>query len=229
MPQGRRINRIHEPNLKVKVRLGPTVEDIELWREDHFEYTAHDPDKHEIVTQRYIVLDFGREQRAHAVIDPDAPRNAPRPKVDETGEAIIEWADTGAVQVELQRVNDDGGGMALPLTKMFPPIRLEKDDRGQREFDPGWLGWLHIPDSQRRPTRHEFGVRLEGGIMDIGGNPEFVQELADGVIAEYKATDNHVGLSVNFSDRRCYVCDEVWPCDKATDFEATRDLPEDVE
>lgn len=225
------MNRIHAPSIDVKVRLDPVVlHEVTLWREDHFTQTTRSPLGGEIV-QRYLVLDFGAEERAVTLtdlIEDPIYGERPVPRLDDHGDAVIEWRATGAIHIELQRVGEDGEGLSTPTIKIIPAP-------SDHEVDVGWVGWQHQADSPRRPHPYtvpdaaQSFVKLSGGTMDLAGNVEVVEMLAADLIACYRESGEHVGLSINYTDRRCYVCDELWPCGKATDFDATHDVDSESE
>lgn len=211
MDDSRRVDRIHTPSLDVKIRRGFEVEEIELWREDHFEVTTQDPTTGSDVTQRWLVLDFGLEERAQAQVERD-DRGLPTGRfiTDDDGTPIVDWVQTGIVKVELQRVNDKGAGMALPVTKAIQPVDAD-------EYDTGWAGWGHVADSPRRPVRDEPAEALDQdveavsmiGVTDLN---TVDQLLLDHLVAYLCSEQSHTGLSVNGADRRCVTCDEPWPC-----------------
>jgi len=120
----RRINRIETPAIDITFRDAVKVWTVQCWREDklyHLETGA-----------TYVILDFGIEERiSHQEAELDQETQI--------------WMPTGRVMVEIQQIDESGGGMALPM------MREIADEESSVS---AWVGWELDPVSPRREVRN---------------------------------------------------------------------------
>jgi hypothetical protein len=118
----RRLNRIEAPIIDITFREGVAIKQVDVWREDILVNG----------TNRYLVLDFGVEERVEYGIDATVHYDGTQ-----------QWRPTGRICVEVQRIDPTTReGLALPTM-----LDVTADD-GVAVI---WSGWSVSPCSPRRP------------------------------------------------------------------------------